>query len=144
MSWGKKAAGFKAGQKYGAVKTHCGAGHKHDSKAEAVRCDQLRLAERAGVISDLRYQVAYPLVPGGVPILLRSASRPNGVCAKITFDHVYCEGGIEVADDSKGMPGPDFALRLAVFQASYPHIRTRLNGVDTPGRTVTNIGGTNG
>ncbi len=144
MSWGRKAAGFKAGQKYGAVKTVCGAGHRHDSKAEAGRCDQLRLSERAGVISDLRFQVAYPLSVAGHPILLRSARRPNGVQARITFDHVYREGDLEVADDSKGQPGPDFALRLAVFQACYPNIRTRLNGVDTPGSAPIRIRNSNG
>lgn len=141
--WGAKAAGFKAAPKYGAKKTPCGAGHTHDSGAEAKRCDELRLAERAGLISDLRYQVSFELTANGRPILIRSVAYPNGRRAKITFDHVYAEGPFEVADDSKGQPGPDFALRLAIFQACYPHIRTKLNGVDTPGSPFTNIGGSN-
>lgn len=126
----ERAAGAN---KYRAQKAECAAGHVHDSKREARRCTALGLLERAGAISNLRRQVAYELAPGGVPIVIRSDGYPNGRRVKITFDFVYDEAGVTVADDTKGVEVRDFPLRLALFQACYPEIRTRLNGVDTPG-----------
>jgi hypothetical protein len=42
--------------KYRAVKAQCRAGHTHDSKREAIRCDELHILEAAGKISNLMIQ----------------------------------------------------------------------------------------
>lgn len=134
MSGYPRTGRHRHNNKFGAIRTACLCGMTHPSKAQAKRCQELTILERAGEIADLRREVAYPLVAGGLPILLRSEGYPNGRQAKMTWDFAYTDKAGPVVDDTKGEPGRDFALRLAVFQACYPNIRTRLNGVDTPGQ----------
>jgi hypothetical protein len=40
--------------KYRAIKAQCNAGHTHDSKREAVRCNELHILQAAGEITDLQ------------------------------------------------------------------------------------------
>ena len=51
----------RRGNKYSAIKTVCRASHKHDSKREAAKCDELHLALKAGYIKDLQFQVPFEL-----------------------------------------------------------------------------------
>jgi hypothetical protein len=46
----------KRGNKFGAKRCHCQSGHMHDSIAEARRCNDLVMLERAGAIRNLRQQ----------------------------------------------------------------------------------------
>jgi hypothetical protein len=117
---------MKRPHKYRAVKTDCHAcGKSHPSKKEAKRCGELSWLQKAGEITDLRNQVAFPLFgPGGLPLM--SEGRAGGTHKqqlRMTWDFVYMDGDGQVAEDSKGMATPEFKLRLAVFRACYPDIR---------------------
>jgi hypothetical protein len=49
--------------KYGSRYTECKSGHRHDSKREAVRCNELRLLEATKAIKNLKFQPVFPLQP---------------------------------------------------------------------------------
>lgn len=77
------------------------------SKKEAKRAVILRQLRDAGVISDLREQVPYLLIP--------KAIGPDGRCveraAKYVADFVYRHGGAEVVEDCKGMRTDAYILK---------------------------------
>ena len=78
--------------KYGNVKTITSDGIKHDSIKEANRWCELNLLQRAGIISDLKRQVKFELIP-----------KQEGERA-VTYiaDFVYIENGKKVVEDAKG------------------------------------------
>mgnify|MGYP001024639714 FL=1 len=85
--------------KYNAKKTFCKQGHKHDSRTEAARCDELHEQQDAGLISNLQVHKKYTLLgaqkyPGGTK---------NERCITYTPDFVYEKNGIVFAEDVKGM-----------------------------------------
>jgi len=72
-------------------------GHKFDSKKEHKRYCELKLLLRGGVISDLRLQVPYELIPaqtGGMRKELKTVYKA---------DFVYNENGKEIIEDTKGV-----------------------------------------
>ncbi len=76
--------------KYGAKKTWSELCQRtFDSKAECRRGEELNLLERAGAISDLRYQVFWVLCAG-----------PK---VTIKIDFAYLENGQRIYEDVKGM-----------------------------------------
>jgi hypothetical protein len=81
--------------KYGNRKTVVD-GIKYESVREAKRGAELRLMERAGIISDLQRQVKYTLIPaqkrGG-----KTVERPVTYIA----DYQYMENGETVVEDVK-------------------------------------------
>lgn len=79
-----------------AVETEHG---RFDSKLEYQRFLELQLMERAGLISDLRRQIKYPLVLGDTL-----------VCTYIA-DFVYLENGAEVVEDSKGFRTREYLMK---------------------------------
>ena len=107
--------------KYGAEKTVCAAGHKHASKAEAKRCYELTMLERAGQISGLQQQPVYTFIVNGNPIIM-----DNGHKAKLTADFSYVENGRKVVEDRKGMVVRDFPLRWALAKALWPDVVWRV------------------
>lgn len=111
----------KRPNKYGAVKSRCAAGHTHDSRKEARRCDDLRLLERAGAISGLKQQPRYQFHVAGRAVLLK-----NGQTAHLTADFEYVENGQTVVEDVKGFVVRDFPLRAALFRAIWPDIELRV------------------
>jgi hypothetical protein len=95
------------GNKYGAIRTTVD-GIEFPSKREAARYRELRLAERAGQIHDLRMQVKYPLVVNGVKI------------GRYTSDFNYMENGVEVVEDVKSpatKKARDYRLRKMLMLA---------------------------
>lgn len=60
----REVAAAKKGNKYKAVKTIVD-GRKFDSKAEAKRGAELELLQKAGKISNLKYQVRFPFKHNG-------------------------------------------------------------------------------
>lgn len=94
-------------------------GNVFDSKSERARWDELCLLERTGVITNLRRQVALPLVIKGRPVKIRSAGFPNGRPAIYTVDFTYTENGLEVFEEYKAFDTPDARLRRAVVEAIY-------------------------
>lgn len=76
-----------------------------DSSAEARRYNQLLYLLRAGVISDLRRQVKFPLAVAGVTI-----------CNYIA-DFAYMDGGKQVVEDVKGVTTPVYRLKKKLMWA---------------------------
>jgi hypothetical protein len=67
-------------------------GNVHDSRKEATRWSELLILERAGLISDLKRQVKYELIP-----------KQDGERAVYYIaDFVYMENGAKVVEDVKG------------------------------------------
>jgi hypothetical protein len=102
--------------KYRAVKANCNAGHTHDSKREAIRCNELHALEAAGEISDLMIHPQYWFVING-----RQLKHSNGRRVGYKSDFEYVENGMLVTEDVKGVVVRDWPLRRAVFKALYPH-----------------------
>ena len=106
--------------KYSAVKSQCNAGHTHDSKREAIRCNELHALEAAGEISDLMIHPQYWFVING-----RQLKHSNGRRVGYKSDFEYVENGMLVTEDVKGVVVRDWPLRRAVFKALYPHHNLR-------------------
>jgi hypothetical protein len=103
--------------KYRAVKSQCNAGHTHDSKREAIRCNELHLLESAGEISDLIIHPQYWFVINGKQLKHANGRR---VGYKSDFEYTDTESGIKVTEDVKGVIVRDWPLRRAVFIALFP------------------------
>ncbi len=108
--------------KYRAVKSQCNAGHTHDSKREAIRCNELHDLQAAGAISDLIIHPQYWFVING-----RQLKHGNGRRVGYQSDFEYVENGINVTEDVKGVVVRDWPLRRAVFIALFPHHHLRVS-----------------
>jgi len=102
--------------KYRAVKANCNAGHTHDSKREAMRCNELHILQTAGEITDLMIHPQYWFVING-----RQLKHPNGRRVGYKSDFEYIENGMLVTEDVKGVVVRDWPLRRAVFKALFPN-----------------------
>jgi hypothetical protein len=102
--------------KYRAVKAQCNAGHTHDSKREAMRCNELHILQAAGEITDLMIHPQYWFVING-----RQLKHPNGRRVGYKSDFEYIENGMLVTEDVKGVIVRDWPLRRAVFKALFPN-----------------------
>lgn len=78
--------------KYGNIKTITSDGIKHDSIKEAKRWCELKLLERAGVVTDLQRQVKFLLIP----------KQEGERAVYYVADFVYTENGKKVVEDAKG------------------------------------------
>ncbi|MGA9884080.1 MAG: DUF1064 domain-containing protein [Candidatus Acidiferrales bacterium] len=99
--------------KYSAIKTVCGAAHKHDSKREAAKCDQLHLAVKAGYISALEFQVPYQLFGYSM------ATGERRLICKYVADFRYLDSGKTVVMDVKGMRTPIYNLKKKLMLACW-------------------------
>jgi hypothetical protein len=106
--------------KYRAVKAQCSAGHTHDSKREAIRCNELHVLQAAGEISNLTIHPQYWFVING-----RQLKHPNGRRVGYKSDFEYVENGFTVTEDVKGVIVRDWPLRRAVFIALFPDHQLR-------------------
>ena len=97
--------------KYGSVKTEVD-GIVFASKREAFRYQELRICERAGIISNLELQVKYPLVVNG-----------QKVCTYIADFTYKDQQGRTIVEDSKGMKTPVYRIKAKLFAACYPELR---------------------
>jgi len=79
------------------------------SAKEANRYSQLKLLQRAGVISSLQIQVPYTLI------------EKSQYGRKITYvaDFVYRENGKKVVEDTKGFKTPVYALKRRLMAEIY-------------------------
>jgi hypothetical protein len=84
--------------KYRAVKAQCRAGHTHDSKREAIRCDELHILEAAGEISELIIGPQYWFVING-----KQLKHANGRRVGYKSDFEYVENGVRITEDVKGV-----------------------------------------
>ena len=85
-----------------------------DSIREKKRYNELLLLERAGVITDLRLQVPFELIP---------AQRINGKVVerpcKYIADFVYEENGKTVVEDTKGMRTDKYIIKRKLMLYKY-------------------------
>lgn len=112
----RRAAFGTSKEKYGNQKVKVG-GIEFDSKREAARYYELKLLERAGVITDLDLQKVFELIPaqfeesGEVYKRGEKKGQPKpGKCIEqsVTYkaDFYYKENGKEVVEDVKGYRDP--------------------------------------
>jgi hypothetical protein len=71
------------------------------SKREAARYTELKLMQRAGLISDLRRQVKYELIP----------KQQGERAVSYIADFVYTEDGKTVVEDVKGVRTPVYKIK---------------------------------
>lgn len=100
--------------KYHNKKTPCRYGHTHDSKREAVRCNELHLLQMAGEIKGLETQVKFTLLPPRKYI-----NQPNERAVTYIADFVYEENGVTVIEDSKGKKTKDYIIKRKLLKAKY-------------------------
>ena len=81
-------------------------GIEFDSVKEAHRYCELKLMQRAGVISDLRLQVSFELIP---------TQRIDGKLAEkavnYVADFVYKQDGVQVVEDTKGVRTKEYIIK---------------------------------
>ena len=71
------------------------------SKREAARYTELKLMQRSGLISDLRRQVKYELIP----------KQQGERAVSYIADFVYTEDGKTVVEDVKGVRTPVYKIK---------------------------------
>lgn len=103
---------YKIKSKYHNTKTEID-GIIFDSKKEAKRYKELLLLQKAGIITDLKRQVPYTLIPSFN--LNKKKYRPMTYKA----DFVYKENNKEVVEDVKGMRTDIYQLKKKLMAYIY-------------------------
>lgn len=95
-----------------------------DSIKEKRRYCQLQLLERQGIISDLRLQVPFELIPPiyeDVEVQLKTKTKivKKLVQRATTYvaDFVYLQNGRVVVEDAKGFKTPEYKLKKKMMRA---------------------------
>lgn len=100
-------------------------GITYASQKEYKRFCELSLLQRAGAIQDLKYQVAFELIPAQFEEIptgeyykrgeLKGQAKTRRVCAeqsvKYVADFVYTENGKQIVEDSKGVRTADYIIK---------------------------------
>lgn len=96
------APASKKRNKYGAQKTG-----GHASRKEHKRAVQLKLMQRAGLISNLREQVKFVLIP------TQRDAEGNLLEKECSYyaDFVYDKDGVTVVEDTKGFRTPEYKIK---------------------------------
>ncbi|MEG1617372.1 MAG: DUF1064 domain-containing protein [Bacteroidales bacterium] len=91
---------------------------KYDSKTEKDRAESLRLMESSGLISDLREQVVFELIPAQYEIKevqlktkVKKVTRCVELPCRYIADFVYWENGVQIVEDSKGFKTPEYRIK---------------------------------
>ena len=100
--------------KYNAQKTTVD-GITYDSRKEAQRAQELRLMLKAGIISNLREQVPYELIPAQKNEYGKVVER--AVIYKADF--VYDEKGKTVVEDTKGVRTKEYIIKRKLMLYEY-------------------------
>ena len=100
--------------KYHSEKARCSAGHLHDSKKEATRCNELMLLEKSGKIKNLRQQVRFELIPPA-----KYTGMPNERACVYIADFVYTQGDVIFVEDTKGFKTPEYIIKRKLFKQKY-------------------------
>lgn len=93
--------------KYGNRKTVCRHDHRHDSKKEALRCDELHILEAGGAIEHLILQPPFFIGVNGVEI------------CKYVADFAYIDNGKRIVEDVKGMRTATYRIKRKLMKAIY-------------------------
>ena len=81
-------------------------GIEFDSVKEAHRYCELKLMQRAGVISDLQMQVSFELIPSQ-----RMDGKVVERAVNYIADFVYKQDGLTVVEDTKGYKTPEYIIK---------------------------------
>ena len=81
-------------------------GIEFDSVKEAHRYCELKLMQRAGVISDLQLQVSFELIPSQ-----RVDGKVVERAVNYIADFVYKQDGVQVVEDTKGMRTKEYIIK---------------------------------
>ena len=100
--------------KYHSKKAKCTAGHIHDSKKEADRCNELTMLEKSGKIKNLRQQVKFELIPS-----MKYTDMPNERQCIYIADFVYFKDGVMFVEDTKGFKTPEYIIKRKLFKQKY-------------------------
>ena len=107
---------YRRHAKYGNRKAYA-EGQEFDSKKEACRYAELRMLEKAEVITDLQKQVKYVLIPTqrepdtvGIRGGVHKGKLLEKECSYIA-DFVYKQDGKTVVEDTKGFRTPDYKIK---------------------------------
>lgn len=88
--------------KYGARKSG-----GYDSRKEHTRACQLKIMQRAGLISNLREQVKFVLIPAQRD---RAGKLLERECSYYA-DFVYDKNGLTIVEDTKGFRTPEYRIK---------------------------------
>ena len=94
--------------KYNNTKCECLSEHKHDSRAEAGYCDQLRLLKKAKEIKSYETQVSFPMTVNG-----------KTICTHRVDFVVTLPNGKKEAHEVKGFATDVWNLKRKLFEAIY-------------------------
>lgn len=108
--------------KYNSSKCLCNQGHKHDSRKEARRCNELHFLQMAHEISELEIQKKYILIPAqrepSSEVYKRGPKKGQSKEGKVLekecayyADFCYTENGRYIVEDTKGMRTPDYKIK---------------------------------
>lgn len=81
-------------------------GIEFDSVKECQRYCELKLMQRAGLISDLQMQVSFELIPSQ-----RIAGKVVERACSYVADFVYQQDGQTVVEDTKGFKTPEYIIK---------------------------------
>lgn len=85
-----------------------------DSRFEAARFQELAFLEKSGVITNLRCQVKYDLIP--------SQKKPDGSTERAVnyiADFVYSDGKNVIVEDVKGVKTPEYVIKRKLMLQKY-------------------------
>ncbi len=102
------------GNKYRNKPTVCGEGHKHRSKKEANRCNELELMQKAHIIRDLKVEVPY--------VLIEKTKLERACKYYADFDY-YDETGQHIVEDTKGKRTKEYIIKRKLFRTRFPDIK---------------------
>lgn len=83
------------------------------SKKEYSRYYELKLLEKAKVISNLQFQVKFEILP----------KQKDERSVKYIADFVYIENGKTVVEDSKGYRTKEYIIKRKLFKYKYPNYK---------------------
>lgn len=87
----------------------------HASRKEHNRANQLKLMQRAGLISNLREQVKYVLIPTQRDPAGKLLEKECSYYA----DFVYDKDGVTVVEDAKGVRTPQYIIKRKLMLHKY-------------------------
>lgn len=89
-------------------------GFIHDSKREAHRADELLLMQRAGVITNLRQQVPFEVIP-----TQKLSTGKTERAVTYIADFTYRQDGCFVVEDAKGVKTKEYVIKRKLMKERY-------------------------
>lgn len=105
--------------KYGNVKVTLD-GIMFDSRKEAERYAELKMMEKAGVISNLQLQVKYPIIESYLNKVTGRWTQPTYYVADFVYIDEY---GNQVIEDVKGYKTPEYRLKKKLMESKDLYIK---------------------